>query len=127
MRACVHNNSVNASTQWIQHVSEKSTRLINKATPLIDIDLKANRNQLTASVLPCSYTMSQFAAEKNVSFGVFWGKEHSSSFFSRCTHTHTHTHTQSYVTCVDSSHILIIITQIFDKLTLKIFFLTHMF
>ena len=66
-------------------VSDKSTRLINKSTHLINIDLYANYKKvsLTANKLPWSYPMSQFA-QKNEFFNVFWGKEHSSSFFNRC-------------------------------------------
>ena len=39
------NNSADASTQWVQHVSDKSTCLINKSTHLINIDLQVNHNQ----------------------------------------------------------------------------------
>ena len=34
-----------ASTQWVLHVSDKFTSLINKLTHLFNIDLLSNRNQ----------------------------------------------------------------------------------
>ena len=80
----IHNNSANTSTQWVQHVSDKFTCLINKSTHLINRFIcQSQKVSLTANKLPCSYLMSQFAG-KNEFLDVFWGKEHSSSFFNHC-------------------------------------------